>query len=279
MSKIRVKQIDENELSLFVNEVVSGDVSILSGDLGQLQTTVDLLSGDFAILESEFDIISSDINTTSGRLNALESTFSNFDIDLSSLSGSVEDLNAATGVLQSDLSGALDSISGLELNVSGLVDSSSGYINNYILINDTKNSGVGGGTFTSGAWRVRDLNTELSDLGGLCSISSNILTLNDGLYSCDISCPAIGVGSHLSRLYNISNATTELSGTMEYAGEFSSRSIIKGRFTISGGTGNLLRIEHLCQNTVVGSGFGTGYSLADSSLKNIYTIAEFHKID
>lgn len=278
MSKIRVKQIEENELSLFVNEVVSGDVSTLSSDLSQLQTDFDTQSGEFVTLESEFATISSDISTTSGRLNALESTFASFDIDLSYFSGAIDDLNTATGVIQSDLSGALDSISALESGLSGVSGITDSYIYNYIHLADVKNSGVGGGTFSGGDWRTRDINTEISDSGSLCSISSNIITLETGLYSCFISCPALGVGSHMARLYNVSDSSVLLSGTMEYAGSFSSRSFVQGRFLISGTTGKLVSIQHLGANTVSGSGFSSGAGLNDSSLKNIYTIAEFSRI-
>ncbi len=278
MSKIRVKQIDENELSLFINEIISGDISSISSDLAQLQTDFDLQSGDFENLKSDFDTISGDISTTSGRLNALESTFNNFDVDLSSISGAVDDLNTATGLIQSDLSGALESISAIESGLSGVSGITDSYVYNYIYLADVKNSGVGGGTFSGGNWRTRDINTKFSDSGSLSSISSNILTLETGLYSCYISCPAIGVGSHMARLYNVSDSSVLLSGTMEYAGAFSSRSFIHGRFFIDGSTGKLVSIQHLCANTVSGSGFGSGAGLNDASLKNIYTIAEFSRI-
>jgi len=354
MSKIRVKQIDETELSGYIEQVSSGDLSDIRADISALETGQDTLSGFYTDLTYSVGVISGQNVGISGRLNAIESDFALFDVDISTLSGDIVNLQIKTGVLYdytesvendlisfesgvnvalsgisgslsgsssglnayisgvsgqvsgisgtvtgitgsisginttlSNLSGSINSLSGDVSNISGHINTfsglNSGYIYNYILVQDVKSSGVGGGSFTgAGAWKTRDINTEVSDSGNLCSISSNQLTLSGGLYSCDISAPAMCVGSHMARLRNISNTTTLLSGTMEYAGTsgipVSNRSLIKGRFMITGITGQLLEIQHLCQNTCLNSGFGTGSNLPESSLKNIYTIAEFQRI-
>ena len=36
------------------------------------------------------------------------------------------------------------------------------------IIADQKSNGTDGGTATNGAWRTRDLNTEISDTDGIC---------------------------------------------------------------------------------------------------------------
>ena len=46
----------------------------------------------------------------------------------------------------------------------------------YAIIADVKASNADGGTFTSGAWRTRDLNTEITDPDGIVSIYSNQFT-------------------------------------------------------------------------------------------------------
>ncbi len=58
---------------------------------------------------------------------------------------------------------------------------SSGFVS-YAAICNEQPSGTEGGTFTSGAWRVRDLNTEIADPDGIVSISSNQFTLGAGSY-------------------------------------------------------------------------------------------------
>ena len=52
----------------------------------------------------------------------------------------------------------------------------------YIKLSDVKSAGTAGGTFTSGSWQTRTLNTEDSDTGGNCSLSSNQFTLDAGTY-------------------------------------------------------------------------------------------------
>jgi len=86
----------------------------------------------------------------------------------------------------------------------------------------------------------------------------------------------------MARLYNVSNSSVLLSGTMEYAGTtatpISSRSWINGRFRITGSTGQLVELQHLGQTTCSNSGFGTGVGLADSTLQNTYSFIELHRI-
>ncbi|SVB60040.1 uncharacterized protein METZ01_LOCUS212894, partial [marine metagenome] len=48
-----------------------------------------------------------------------------------------------------------------------------GLFASYAIIADQKAQNTAGGTFTSGAWRTRDLNTEITDPDGIVSISSN----------------------------------------------------------------------------------------------------------
>lgn len=278
MSKIRIKQINETELLSFLESGVSGDMSSVQSGIDSLTSVTDTLSGDIANLTSQFLTISGQNTGISARLNSLESSFDSLDVDLSTLSGDILVLQSATGSISSNINALEESFSGVSGDISGLNDFKTGFVYNYIHLIDAKNSGVGGGTFSGGSWTTRDLTDKVADSGNLATLDSNILTLSAGLYSCDISCPAIGVESHMTRLYNLSDSSVLLSGTIEYAGNFSSRSFIKGRFVIPGTTGKLVAIQHLCASTVTGSGMGSGAGLNDSSLKNIYTIAEFSRI-
>ena len=51
-----------------------------------------------------------------------------------------------------------------------------------------------GGTFTSGAFRTRDSNTEVADPDNIVSISSNQFTLGAGNYLIEASAPAYKSG-------------------------------------------------------------------------------------
>lgn len=147
-----------------------------------------------------------------------------------------------------------------------------GYYNAYVCVRDVKAPNVHGGTFTAGAWRTRDITEEQADSGSICSIASNQITLEPGTYRCAISCPAMAVNKHQTRLQNISDTDTLLLGTLEYARASSvvkNRSFIVGQFTLA--NEKTLEIQHNAQTTVSTNGFGNGAGFDDC----VYTVAEF----
>src|SRR5690606_3425852 len=113
-------------------------------------------------------------------------------------------------------------------------------------IKDVKSSGVDGGTFTSGSYQTRTLNTTEGDTA-LVSLSSNQFTLAAGTYEIEADAPAYQVSSHKAILYNVTDSTVELIGTTEMAGtadEVTSRSRVVGRVTIAGS--KAFEIRHRC---------------------------------
>ena len=146
----------------------------------------------------------------------------------------------------------------------------------YAIIGDEKSAGTDGGGFTSGAWRTRDLNAELSDPDGIVSISSNQFTLAAGSYLVVASAPALGVNNHKLKIYNITDSADVQIGTTEYAhaSDYSTkRSFVSSRFTISGS--KVFEIQHRCDVTKTTDGFGqpaNGYAS-----ESIYTIVEIYK--
>lgn len=146
----------------------------------------------------------------------------------------------------------------------------------YILIRDEKTQNTNGGTFTSGAWQTRTLNTEVNDAGGHSSLASNQITLAAGTYEVEISVPAFYVRRHQARLQNITDATTTLTGTSEVAYDGTTlavtRSIIKGRFTIA--SSKTFEVQHHCEITEATNGFG----VACNFTTEVYTVAEFWKV-
>ena len=150
----------------------------------------------------------------------------------------------------------------------------------YILIVDQKPSGTLAGTFTLGAWRHRDINTILSDVGEHASVASNEITLAAGTYEFSIFAPAFGVNQHKARLYNVTDTAVIEYGTSEFSEgtdipiDVSTMSIIKGRFTIAGT--KVLRVEHYGLYTCADHGFGARSSITGAV--EIYTVCEFWKI-
>lgn len=146
------------------------------------------------------------------------------------------------------------------------------FYNAYVCVRDKKAQHTGGGTFTQGAWRTRDINEEQADSADICSIAANRITLAAGTYRCLISAPAFQVQQHQGRLYNITDASVILVGTSELtaaADGVTNRSFVKGRFTIS--AEKVLEIQHRCDTTCDLVGFGWWCDFGDE----IYTVAEF----
>lgn len=147
-----------------------------------------------------------------------------------------------------------------------------------VTVYDKKTSGTNGGTFTSGAWQTRDLNTLDDPLSsGFASLSSNQVTLQAGTYEIEWSAPAYLVDRHQSRFYNITDAQTMKAGSSEYIdstdGNSTSSSYGSHIFTITGP--KIFEIQHWCQKTEATVGFGTA---SGSGEDEIYTQIKIRKI-
>lgn len=134
-----------------------------------------------------------------------------------------------------------------------------------VVLEDQKSAGSGGGTFTSGAWRTRTLNTEVRDANGLCTLSSNEFTMTVAGWV-EWSAPGSGVGRHQTRLYNVTDTTVVAYGTSE--------DVTSNIQTISTGgaavvAGKAYRIEHQCSFTAT---FGTAANFAGTE---VYTRVKF----
>lgn len=125
------------------------------------------------------------------------------------------------------------------------------------IICDQKAQNTAGGTFTNGADRTRDLNTEISDPDGIVSISSNQFTLaNPGTYRIDWTAPAYEVDLNQSFLYDITGAAELTRGSSDRAGATNFLSHSTGSFIHTITASNTYEIRHRCATTVAGDGFG-----------------------
>tara|TARA_A100001035_G_scaffold14074_1_gene9742 strand:- start:1885 stop:2496 length:612 start_codon:yes stop_codon:yes gene_type:complete len=149
----------------------------------------------------------------------------------------------------------------------------------YAVIADQKSSGTVSGTFVSGAWRVRDLNTELADADGIVSISSNQFTLQAGTYLIKWSCPAYGRSYHASRLRNNTDGINYSGASVysDYNSNVQNTSIGAARLTI--GAAKVFEIQHRCDNSSSGenTAFGVRVGNAFTVDYEIYTICEIYK--
>ena len=146
----------------------------------------------------------------------------------------------------------------------------------YAIICDEKTSDTDGGTFTSGDWRTRDLNTEIADPDGIVSIASNQFTLGAGNYLIEASAPAYRTNRHILRLQNITSSTTVQIGSAEYTNDSDAiitRSVLAARVSLTGST--TLEIQHRAETT--SSTFGFGVDSSFTGVGSIYTIVKIFK--
>lgn len=151
-----------------------------------------------------------------------------------------------------------------------------------LIVVDQKAAGTNGGTFTSGAWRTRDLNNERYNNISGASLASNQITLPAGTYKIRVDAPAGSfVDTHQAIIYDVTNDAILRSGSCgrNRGGGSSDRSsdmsnsVIVDVITLAAET--ILEIRHRCQSTVATYGFGHAGNFA---VYETYTQVEIQKI-
>lgn len=131
-----------------------------------------------------------------------------------------------------------------------------------------------GGTFTSGAWQTRQLNTISGD--AFASLAANQVTLAAGTYLVYGWAVANSVDKHIAKLYNVTDASDILIGSNASAlaaGTEQTNSVIEGYFTIAGS--KLIELRHRCQTTKATTGYGSN---ANFGVNEIYSSLTFVKL-
>ena len=144
-------------------------------------------------------------------------------------------------------------------------------------VRDEKASGTQGGTFTSGDWRTRTLNTSLTNEISGASLSSNQIILPSGTYFIIASAVGYSVDSHKVRLRNITDSSDSLIGTAERVGTASdcqTKSFVIGRFTIS--AQKTFELQHRCNTT--NSTYGFGVASGSYSVVEVYADVQIWKV-
>jgi len=152
------------------------------------------------------------------------------------------------------------------------------------VVMDRKDASLGGGDFTSGAWRDRDINAWINP-DGIVSVSSNEFTLQAGFYLIEWICPGYASNRNKTRLYNVTDGEVPNVGPNGggitdngYIGNFNTGMTMTSgsaiRFAIT--SAKAFKIQHYCSNTQT-SGFGIGS--ADSAYwpYNYYTMVWIYK--
>jgi hypothetical protein len=135
----------------------------------------------------------------------------------------------------------------------------------YAIFRDQKTQNTDGGSFSSGAWRTRDLNTATYNTISGASLASNQMTLPAGTYLIDASAQAYNAQRHQIRLYNITDSSITTTGQSSYDSLEQGESLIKSQFVIAAQKD--FEIQHRCENSQANSGFG----LASNFGTEVYT--------
>ena len=135
-------------------------------------------------------------------------------------------------------------------------------------VRDEKAAASDGGTFTSGAWQTRTLNTvKTNEISG-ASLAANVVSLPAGTYEVEARAPALKVNRHKCRLRNVTASTTLVVGSTEYTdtnNTIVTASVARGRFTLASTSD--VRLEHYGQVTRTTNGFGAANSINDGEVE------------
>lgn len=133
----------------------------------------------------------------------------------------------------------------------------------YSYLREEQASGVNGGTFTSGAYRTRVLNTKAVDEIGI-TLSSDQFTLPAGTYNIRARAPAIRCDRNKTKLRNITDSTDEIVGASSFSTTGSASKVdswVIGQFTIT--ASKAFEIQHRCTTTQATNGFGAATTYGD----------------
>lgn len=160
----------------------------------------------------------------------------------------------------------------LRLKLSTGGDYNIGSLGLYARIVDFKTQNTDGGSAVLGAWRIRDLNTIVTNHIGL-TLDSNQVTLPAGTYRCRITAPIYHVDTARHRLYDTTGATTLVLSTSGSAANLATlpnvmRQLIQGRFTLA--AESVLELQYLCNVSKATDGLG----LACNFTTEVYSILE-----
>ena len=149
-----------------------------------------------------------------------------------------------------------DVLTAAQLN--GVVDN----FQDIAIFSEDQASGTEGGTFTSGAWQKRTLNTtRVNNIGG-CTISSSVVTLaTAGTYYIRGMGQAFKVNGHQMRIQNTTAATTAALGQTCYTANGDNvvtMGAVEGIITTTVSTN--IELQHRCGTTVTGNGLGAAQS-------------------
>ena len=112
------------------------------------------------------------------------------------------------------------------------------------------------GAYTTGDWRTRDIDTEISDEDGIVTISSNQFTLQAGNYFIRFACSMYHINKHSTRLQNITDGTTAGIGEPNSSYTYSATLMTTGTCRVSIDSAKVFEVQGYPSTTKATNGFG-----------------------
>ena len=201
------------------------------------------ISGTDGIVGAGFTVDASGISVTAGVVTA-----TSIDANASGLTG---ELPAGINIPAAQLVG---------ICTAGLTKTGGfGKFSSYALLAKVHDSGTSTtyfGAYTTGDWRTRDLDTEISDEDGIVTISSNQFTLQAGNYFIRFACAMYHCGNHAIRLRNITDSSTAGVGEPNYSYTYSSMLMTTGTCRVSIDSAKVFEVQGYPSITKASNGMG-----------------------
>jgi len=144
-----------------------------------------------------------------------------------------------------------------------------------IFLRDQKAQNTNGGTFTAGAWQVRNINVKENDVYGLCSIADNRYTLEGGYrWIVKAKSPCNSVIRHMLRLWSVSDNLVVANGNSGFASGTQDWAHLTTLMLWAAGSTKTFELQHRAQTTVATTGLGVASNLAQEE----YTVIELYPI-
>jgi hypothetical protein len=143
------------------------------------------------------------------------------------------------------------------------------------IFNETQANNTQGGTFTSGSYVKRTLNTTVVNNITGCSIASSVITLPAGTYFVSATAPALQVSNHKIRLQNTTDSTTiaiGINSTCAAADTTQTNAELTTYFTLTASKN--IELQHRCATTAATYGLGTAMNFSDSEIYSQITITK-----
>jgi len=123
---------------------------------------------------------------------------------------------------------------------------------------DQKSANTNGGSSTSATTHTRTLNTEVSDVGNIATLSSNQITItNAGTYLIEWSAPAFKSDQHQTILYDVTNSVNLHFGASSYnANSQTTQTTSDGSYVLVLGASRTISLKHYITTGEATDGLG-----------------------